>query len=162
MSSLCLTVILRFIIYSRHLGIGAQKNDWDHPANFGVLWWRLDWRFHDGLRLLCSLKYYFPPRPIHLNEKSTFFPKNIHLRWTMQLFWVLVIDNLLHHYQHKHSRKKKHFSKQVPQREEKRVTNHRVTLNCNQTFIHILQNGSYVAGMKGFCRMISFCKALDD
>ena len=62
--------------------------------------------------LLCSLKYYFPPRPIHLNEKSTFFPNNIHLRWTMQLFWVLVIDNLLHHYQHKHSRKKKHFSKQ--------------------------------------------------
>lgn len=109
--------------------------------------------------LLCSLKYYFPPRPIHLNEKSTFFPNNIHLRWTMQLFWVLVIDNLLHHYQHKHSRKKKHFSKQVPQREEKQVANHRVTLNCNQTFIHILQNGSYVAGMKGFCRMISFCKA---
>ena len=82
MSSLYLTVILHFIIYSRPLGIGAQKNDWGYPANFGVLWWRLDWRFHDGLRLSCSLKYYFPPRPIHLNEKSTFFPNNIHLRWT--------------------------------------------------------------------------------
>lgn len=162
MSSLCLTVISHFIIYSRHLGIGEQKNEWGRPANLGVLWWRLDWRFHDGLRLSCSLKYYFPPRPIHLNEKSTFFPNNIHLRWTpcnssgcwwLTIYCIIITQTF---------KEEETFLKTVPQREENRVTNHQVTLNCNQTFIHILQNGSYVAEIKSFRRTISFCKALDN
>lgn len=57
---------------------------------------------------------------------------------TMQLFWWSVTDIFIASLSRKHSRKKKRFSKRVSQREEKQVTNHHVSLICNQTFINIL------------------------